>query len=224
MCGLAEGAQRVEDLVVHLRAGEGVVPRGGDDLRRHPRRVLVEQHVVAGVALGEQLLELVDDLLGRARLVLDVDAAVLERVDELAEGRDVAGLVDAVLGPGREVAAARGRVGLVVRGREGLLLVAAALVGRVGELAAGRVGRLLLVRDLDLRKLRAGAGRRLDLRLVVRQPPSPPPPASTAMTPPMTSTASRPPNSICRRLLREAALRSASSCSMRARRRASFSS
>src|SRR5688572_21878592 len=55
---VAERAQRVEHLVVHLRAGERVAPRRRGDLGVHVRRVLVQQHVVAVVLLGEQGLEL----------------------------------------------------------------------------------------------------------------------------------------------------------------------
>ena len=47
MYSAAEGAHRVEHLVVHLRAGERVAPRRRGDRRVHVRGVLEQQHVVA---------------------------------------------------------------------------------------------------------------------------------------------------------------------------------
>src|SRR4051812_30586479 len=109
-----ERPDRVEHLVVHLRAGERVRPRRGGDLGLHPGRVLEQQHVVAVLLLGQQRLELVDGLLRGAGLVLDLDAAVLERVHGLAQVGRVARRIDAVVVPvGRVVARGR-RVRLVV--------------------------------------------------------------------------------------------------------------
>ena len=54
----AEGMYRVEHLVVHVRARERVAPRGGGHRRRHVRRVLEQEHVVAVALLAEQRLEL----------------------------------------------------------------------------------------------------------------------------------------------------------------------
>src|ERR1700754_2866188 len=64
--GVAERAQRVEDLLVHVRAAQQVAPRGGGDGERHLGLVLEEQHVVAALELVDQLLELGARLRGRA--------------------------------------------------------------------------------------------------------------------------------------------------------------
>ena len=148
-------AQRVEDLVVHRRAAHVVAPGRRGHGVRHVRRVLEHQHVVAAVLLAEQRLQLVDRALRRARLVLQLDPAVLERVDEHAQPRRVAGVVDAVLVPDRVVVARGRRVRLVVRRLEVLRLVRVALDRGVDELAAGRRGRLLEVRRLLRRDLGA---------------------------------------------------------------------
>src|SRR6185503_8023839 len=81
-----------------------------------------------------------------ARLVLDVDAAVLERVDLHAEVGRVAGVIDAVLVPGRRVRPGGGRVRLVVLRGEGLVDVPGALVRGVRERAARSLGGLEVVR------------------------------------------------------------------------------
>src|SRR5262249_34490764 len=46
---LAVGPDRVDDVLVPLRAAEVVLPRGGGHLERHPGVVLVQQLVVAGL-------------------------------------------------------------------------------------------------------------------------------------------------------------------------------
>ena len=109
----------------------------------HVGRVLEQQHVVAVVAARPAAPRAGRRSRRRARLVLDLDAAVLERVHELAELGRVAGGVDAVLVPvGRVVAGGR-RVRLVVGRLEVLLLVVGALVRGVVERAArGLRGRL----------------------------------------------------------------------------------
>ena len=218
----AERPDRVEDLVVHLRAGDASASTPSRRPRLHAGRVLEQQHVVAVVVLGQQRLELVDGRLRRARLVLDLDPAVLERVHGLAEVRRVAGGVDAVLVPvGRVVARGR-RVRLVVRGLEVLLLVVGALVGGVVERAAGGLGGLLDVGDLLGRQLRAS--RRRLLRLAVAVAAAVARRARPRRCRRSAARASSPPKASCMRLRRAARLASACSRSSRSWRRRSFSS
>src|SRR3954454_12500761 len=71
---VAERADGVEHVVVHLRAADEVRPRGRRHGVRHVRVVLEQELVVAGCALEllvEQRLELIARVLRRPRLVLD---------------------------------------------------------------------------------------------------------------------------------------------------------
>src|SRR4051812_120164 len=153
---LAEGAEDVEDLVVHRRAGGDVGPGQRGDLRLHVR-VVLEDHDEVGV-LVEERLELLHGLLGRPLLVLVLDPPVLEGVQPVADRRRPLARVVAV-GRGRLVVLARdGRVLLELElGRVGNVAPVLVLLGIARERAAGGLRRRAEIGDLALRDLRVGA-------------------------------------------------------------------
>ncbi|CAA9472981.1 MAG: hypothetical protein AVDCRST_MAG85-85 [uncultured Solirubrobacteraceae bacterium] len=134
---VAERAQGVEGAVGQRLAQDALAPRGRRDLAAHAGRVLDEEDVL-GVLLvqRDELLEL---LARDARAVLDDDAPVLLRVDDLPGRRRRLPGVVAVLGPRERVRAVRRRVRRV---RDGV-------VGVVVDPERVRVADALRVRAAD---------------------------------------------------------------------------
>ena len=211
---LAEGPDRVEDLVVERRAGQRPRPRRGGDGRFHLRVVLEQERVVAAGALdlfADHRLELADPVLRRARLVLHVDAAVLERVDGLLE---VAAARDRRR-PGRPADRASPTwAGSSCTRRPRRVWPRPSLSNSSTLQPAAFAASSRSVMRLAGTRCRPRAGWRSGRRRRVT--------ASTTMT--ATATASTEPRTIARRLRRPSLAIAARSASSRSRRRRSFSS